>query len=709
MSASGSALRPFHWATVLLAALSLSIGWGIRGNFGHEYGAMLPGALTAIAVCLLSGRADWRERVAYFGMFGALGWGFGGSISYMKVVSFTHSGHLPSQVYGFLGLFLIGFLWAGLGGAGTALPAVIDRDRLTKLFVPLAWIFVFWLILTLVYEPVIEGWATQYDPTWSRHGNPFYWFDSDWLQAVVALLAVACFDLYDRRGERWYLLLAFAAAGAFIGWGIQQIYLLALASPTFGSAAQSLLGFLVQYQADMEYVAANNIPKESLVINWPQFFIIIPQHVGWILGLALGLVVYFCRYGKFRYGASLFAFMAAGWLLSFIVFPTLLGFGGAGFRMTPPRGDDWAGILGVFIGAMIWLWRNKLRAVTAAGMISGIIGGLGFSGAVCLKLIMLARGNPARVEIPSPDLSQLPIDPAALQALGTPVDPAALRGLATEAGVAIDPDLLAQVQEVFTWHHWQSANWHSFLEQSYGFINGLAIAVAVGILALKMGRTDDKTSNRRWTQVFAVAFVLLAIPFLNLRKNPESWVGQGTVAEFMRMPLVAYVNLSAIAWFHILVAIAAAAVLILLIRHQRSPLPLVPATWLGRGQLLYLVLLWAMVIGNFERALPGFAAGRLITEGVIFINACTATLLIVLAPKTSGVEMPEYIPFDLRRLLRRTAAAGVAAVLFTGVVMTGTVRALYGNNHAGHSNLELRFGPDAEWRIEPLRKDKKHA
>src|SRR5437870_2225057 len=81
----------------LLCALSLSIGWGIRGNFGHEYGAMIPGALAAIAAVLMSGREDWWRRVAYFGMFGALGWSFGRSISYMQVIAYTHSGHLPSQ------------------------------------------------------------------------------------------------------------------------------------------------------------------------------------------------------------------------------------------------------------------------------------------------------------------------------------------------------------------------------------------------------------------------------------------------------------------------------------------------------------------------------------------------------------------------------------------------------------------------------------
>jgi len=90
----------------LATALSLSIGWGIRGNFGHEYGAMIPGALAAMAAVLLSRRGDWVREVPFFGMFGALGWSFGGSISYMQVIAYTHSGHSPSVLYGFACLFV---------------------------------------------------------------------------------------------------------------------------------------------------------------------------------------------------------------------------------------------------------------------------------------------------------------------------------------------------------------------------------------------------------------------------------------------------------------------------------------------------------------------------------------------------------------------------------------------------------------------------
>jgi hypothetical protein len=85
---------------------------------------MIPGALAAMGVVLLSGREDWRRRIAYFAMFGALGWSFGGSISYMQVIAYTHSGHSLSALYGFASLFVIGFLWAAMGGAGPAPPAI---------------------------------------------------------------------------------------------------------------------------------------------------------------------------------------------------------------------------------------------------------------------------------------------------------------------------------------------------------------------------------------------------------------------------------------------------------------------------------------------------------------------------------------------------------------------------------------------------------
>src|SRR5262249_22964729 len=154
-------------------------GWGIRGNFGHEYGAMIPGALASLAAVLLSGRPDWHRRIVDFAMFGALGWSFGGSMSYMQVVAYTHSGHSPSVLYGFACLFVIGFLWATLGGAGTALPAVVDQAFLSGLFLPIGVVFVLWWLQGIAIAP------------WLRHqGISLDWYDTDWLAASLALVAV---------------------------------------------------------------------------------------------------------------------------------------------------------------------------------------------------------------------------------------------------------------------------------------------------------------------------------------------------------------------------------------------------------------------------------------------------------------------------------------------------------------------------------------
>jgi hypothetical protein len=117
---------------------------------------MIPGALAAMAAVLLSSRDDWRPQIVYFAMFGALGWSFGGSISYMQVVAYTHSGHSLSVFYGFACLFVIGFLWAALGGAGTALPAVVDQAFLNSLFFPVGLVFIFWWLQGVAIEPVLR-------------------------------------------------------------------------------------------------------------------------------------------------------------------------------------------------------------------------------------------------------------------------------------------------------------------------------------------------------------------------------------------------------------------------------------------------------------------------------------------------------------------------------------------------------------------------
>jgi len=197
--------------------------------------------------------------------------------------------------------------------------------------------------------------------------------------------------------------------------------------------------------------------------------------------------------------------------------------------------------------------------VALASAVCGAIGGLGFAGAAFLKLLLVSLGN---------------------RNLGLPPE------------------------TVEAWAHYQSTNWHSVLEQTYGFINGIGVAVALGLLAKRVGHVRGGDTQARWTTGFATAFVLLGVLFLNMRKNAADWVKLGALPENMTMPLLQPVQLPATLWWAIGFALFTLAGVVLIRRHLRAPLPIIPATPLGRAQLMFLVFLWAMVAMNFTSPCP---------------------------------------------------------------------------------------------------------
>lgn len=48
---------PPRWQAVLFPALAGAMGWGIRGQYGHETGAMIAGLLVSLTLALLWRRA----------------------------------------------------------------------------------------------------------------------------------------------------------------------------------------------------------------------------------------------------------------------------------------------------------------------------------------------------------------------------------------------------------------------------------------------------------------------------------------------------------------------------------------------------------------------------------------------------------------------------------------------------------------------------
>lgn len=649
-----------RWQSVLLGTLSLSIGWGIRGNFGHEFGAMIPGMLCAVAVALASGREDWRERVPFFAFFGALGWAFGGSMSYMPPVSYTHSGHLPTQIHGIFAVFAIGFLWASLGGAGTAYAAMENRERLTALFRPVICVFAVWALDYFFMNSFARWYVEQrqaagFDAVWGRQRSPFYWLDSDWLAVLEALAALCAFDLWERRFEKAQWLAGLAALGALAG-------LLAQRALEAVGWLQPLLALIVTPQGDL-----TAFDPALLVTNWPRVFYDLGNHMGWIVGLAVGIAIYFARYGKFRSGASLPLHMAIGGLLAFLIGPVLLSNAFqsvGGFRMVPPRGDNWAIVVGVLLGVVRYMRRNDLKPVVDMAMLSGLIGGVGFQIAQTLKIVLYMPGNPVRVS-----------DPATVQA----------------------------------WAHWHAANWHSIMaEQGVGLFYGLAIVLPMSMLARRAAVREGEPRVRRWTEAFAVFFILNVLLYVNLVKNLNDWTaeragGFRSVPLVMKAPLMPFWEMTARGWFNLMFVCIALCTVALLVAHFRRPLAIVPKDWLGKGQLFFLVFLWAIVIGNFEKALVSFSEQRLGTEATIFVNALIVTYLIL--ARAPGPWKPEGL---WQPRMKRWMWMGAAACLVCASLYLVVTRSVYGDAHDGFGGRNRRFGPEADWRVKPILLDRAH-
>jgi hypothetical protein len=515
---------------VLLTGLSVSIGWGVRGQFGHEYGAALGGAIGGMTIALLSGREDWRARIHYFAFLGAVGFAFGGAMSYMKTIAYTHSSDSKTSLYGFACVFLLGLIWAAPAGAGIAIAAYFSREELTKFFVPISAVFLSWYA---------HDAARAYTRDWPRYQ---YFLGGETGVINLTILVVIAVCLIRRRY-----------------WGL---------------------------------------------------------------------------------GSRLMLYMAGGWWVGNIILVRLVH-----VDMNPPRGNTWAGYLGLVFGILAFCWRNKQGGIAFATVASGLFGGVGFALGTAVKLLVMSSGF--------------------------------------------------------------DTNWHSVMEQTQGFFLGIALAISLGLLIGRAPKIVDEPRTRRWTEVFSVVFVLCVLPYLNFRRSPGEWTKEvdgltdrlyGIWISSDLMP-----SRGLIGWLDFVFIALGVAMVLLLVLHLRQRIPFIPESWTGKGQLFYLVFLWTMIAINFMLVIPRFTPIRLVTEWFMTLNAIACTVLLVyfcFARSTATVEIAaehSYAP-PFSHWIRNAVICGI---LGAAVVCFGGWRlkmGLYGEHYAGIPGGKyldhIRFGPN---------------
>ena len=111
------------WKPILFTAMAGGTGWGIRGQYGHENGAMIAGALVALTVCFLFARKMPIDHLVRAAALGIIAMGFGGSMTYGETIGLTHDHELheiainwPALRWGMLGLAIKGGIWISFFG-----------------------------------------------------------------------------------------------------------------------------------------------------------------------------------------------------------------------------------------------------------------------------------------------------------------------------------------------------------------------------------------------------------------------------------------------------------------------------------------------------------------------------------------------------------------------------------------------------------------
>lgn len=185
-----------------------AMGWGIRGQYGHETGAMIAGVLVSLALVFLHCPHAAIVPAARAVAFGTIAMGIGGSMTYGQTIGLTQNppviGNWAAWWWGMLGLGIKGAIWIGF--AGLFLGMGLGGRRY-------GWRDILLLMLGTFALYGVGWWALNqpFDP--SNRILPQVYFSASWHWQPDAG------DELQPRPEVWGgLLFALVGAWAWAGW-----------------------------------------------------------------------------------------------------------------------------------------------------------------------------------------------------------------------------------------------------------------------------------------------------------------------------------------------------------------------------------------------------------------------------------------------------------------------------------------------------------
>jgi len=193
-----------------ITAMAAGMGWGIRGQYGHETGAMIAGVLASLTLILLFVPRASSLMAARAAAMMTVGIGIGGTMTYGQTIGLTQDkdlvGNWEALRWGLLGLFIKGGIWIGFAGAFLGMGLSGVRYRSLEILA---------LLLGLIGLVFAGQWLinSPFDPT--NKILPRFYFSGSWYFQPHKL------DLKP-RGEIWGGLLTALAGLVVYGYAIRR-------------------------------------------------------------------------------------------------------------------------------------------------------------------------------------------------------------------------------------------------------------------------------------------------------------------------------------------------------------------------------------------------------------------------------------------------------------------------------------------------------
>ncbi|MGN6212653.1 hypothetical protein [Parafilimonas sp.] len=145
--------KPSRLFFILFPAVSMLLGWGLRGFIGGgPYGAMIPGAMVMIAICMLLDVPLLFAAIAV--VFGTAGTAMGGEMTYGQTIGFLRD--TDTVWWGFTGTSVKGGVWGLSSGLFIGLGLVHERIKVKTIITGfLIFLIGFVIGLKLINDPKI--------------------------------------------------------------------------------------------------------------------------------------------------------------------------------------------------------------------------------------------------------------------------------------------------------------------------------------------------------------------------------------------------------------------------------------------------------------------------------------------------------------------------------------------------------------------------